>query len=122
MKSVRISDAEWQVMNLLWERSPLTGGEIIAALGAKNNWKPRTVRTLMTRLAAKGALAALAEGKRRFVPSVSQEACVRSESRSFIERVFGGRPASMLLHVIKDAKLTREEITQLKRILTEKQK
>ena len=122
MKSVRISDAEWQVMNLLWERSPLTGGEIIAALGAKNNWKPRTVRTLMNRLEAKGALTVLAEGKRRFAPAVSQQVCVRSESRSFIARVFGGRPASMLLHVIKDAKLTREEITQLKKILSEKQK
>ncbi|MGO8698790.1 MAG: BlaI/MecI/CopY family transcriptional regulator [Limisphaerales bacterium] len=122
MRPIRISDAEWQVMNLLWERSPLTGGEIVAVLGARNIWKPRTVRTLMDRLAAKGALTVLAEGKRRFAPAVSQEVCVRSESRSFIERVFGGRPASMLLHVIKDAKLTREEINQLKKILSEKQK
>jgi BlaI family penicillinase repressor len=122
MKSVNISDAEWQVMSLLWERSPLTAGEIIAALGAKNNWKPRTVRTLMDRLAAKGAIAALAEGKKRLVPLASHDACVRGESRTFIERVFGGRPASMLLHVIKDAKLTKEEINQLKKILSEKQK
>jgi BlaI family penicillinase repressor len=76
----------------------------------------------MSRLAGKGALKVLAEGKRRFAPAVSQEVCVRSESRSFIEHVFGGRPASMLLHVIKDAKLTREEINQLKKILSEKQK
>jgi BlaI family penicillinase repressor len=122
MKSVKISDAEWQVMNLLWERSPLTGGEIIAALQKNSAWQPRTIRTLVDRLVKKGALKVIAEGKRRFAPLVSLEACIRVESRSFMERVFGGRPVSMLLHMIKDAKLTREEIEQLKKLLAEKKK
>jgi len=122
MKTVKISDSEWQVMNVVWARSPLTAGEIVAAVGGKCKWRPRTIRTLLDRLVGKGALKVLAEGKRRFIPGVSQEACVHSESSSFMERVFGGQPASMLLHVIKDAKLTREEIDQLKKILTEKQK
>jgi BlaI family penicillinase repressor len=80
------------------------------------------VRTLLDRLVGKGALKVLSDGKRRFVPGVSQEVCLRSESRSFMERVFGGRPASMLLHVIKNAKLTKAEIDQLKKILSEKKK
>jgi len=122
MKSVKISDAEWHVMNVLWSRSPLTGGEIIAALEAKSAWRPRTIRTLLDRLVGKGAVKVLSEGKRRFVPEVSLGDCVRSESRSFIERAFGGRPASMLLHIIKDAKLTKQEIDQLKKLLSEKQK
>lgn len=122
MKSVKISDAEWQVMNLLWERSPLTGGEIIAALEKKSAWRPRTIRTLVDRLVEKGALKVMAEGKRRFAPLVSLETCVRVESRSFMERVFGGRPASLLLHIIKEAKLTEQEINQLKKLLSEKQK
>jgi BlaI family penicillinase repressor len=122
MKSVKISDAEWQVMNLLWERSPLTGGEIIAALQKKSAWRPRTIRTLVDRLVEKGALKIITEGKRRFAPLVSLETCVRVESRSFMERVFGGRPASMLLHIIKDAKLTPREIDQLKKLLSEKKK
>ena len=109
-------------MNLLWQRSPLTTGEIVSTLGARNKWKPRTVRTLIDRLKSKGAIEVLAEGKKRLAPLVNQDACVRSESRSFIERVFGGCPAAMLLHLIKDAKLTREEISQLKKILSEKQK
>ncbi len=109
-------------MNLLWERSPLTAGEIVLVLGESNKWKPRTVRTLIDRLASKGAIEVLPEGKKRLAPLVSQEACARSESRCFIERVFGGRPASMLLHVMKDAKLTKEEIVELKKILSEKQK
>ncbi|MGO8699599.1 MAG: BlaI/MecI/CopY family transcriptional regulator [Limisphaerales bacterium] len=122
MKSVKISDAEWQIMNLLWERSPLTGGEIIAALQKKSAWRPRTIRTLVDRLVEKGALKVIAEGKRRFAPLVSLETCVRVESRSFMERVFGGRPASLLLHIIKEAKLTEQEIAQLKKLLSEKRK
>jgi BlaI family penicillinase repressor len=122
MKTVKISDAEWQVMNVVWARSPLTGGEIIAAFGSRSPWRPRTIRTLLDRLVGKGALKVLSEGKRRFVPAVSQEACVHSESRSFMARVFGGQPAPMLLHMIKDAKLTPDEIKQLKQILSEKEK
>jgi BlaI family penicillinase repressor len=122
MKSVKISDAEWQVMNLLWERSPLTGGEIIAVLEKKSAWRPRTIRTLVDRLVEKGALKIITEGKRRFAPLVSLETCVRVESRSFMERVFGGRPASLLLHIIKEAKLTKQEIDQLKKLLSEKRK
>jgi len=112
MKSIKISDSEWQVMNVVWARSPLTGGEIIAAVGSRCRWQPRTVRTLKV----------LEEGKRRFVPGVSQEACMHSESRSFMERVFGGQPAPMLLRMIKDTRLTKEEIAQLRKILSEKEK
>ncbi|HEY3915364.1 MAG TPA: BlaI/MecI/CopY family transcriptional regulator [Verrucomicrobiae bacterium] len=122
MKPVKISDSEWQVMNLLWERSPLSGGEIISALQAKSAWRPRTIRTLLDRLIEKGAIKVLSEGKRRFAPQVSQEACIHSESHSFIKRVFGGRPASMLLQMIKETNLTDQEIDQLKKLLAEKQK
>ena len=122
MKTVKISGSEWQVMNVVWARSPLTGGEIIAAVGSRCQWQPRTVRTLLDRLVGKGALKVLQGGKRRFIPAVSQEACVHSESRSFMERVFGGQPAPMLLRMVKDARLSKEEITQLKKILSAKEK
>jgi BlaI family penicillinase repressor len=122
MKTVKISDAEWQVMNEVWSRPALTGGELIAAIGSRCAWRPRTIRTLLDRLVGKGALKVVEDGKRRFVPAVSREACVHSESRSFMDRVFGGEPAAMLLHVIKESKLTPAEINQLKKMLTEKEK
>jgi BlaI family penicillinase repressor len=90
MKTIKISDAEWQVMNVVWSGPPLTGGEIITTVGSKSKWRPRTIRTLLDRLVEKGALKVLTDGKRRFAPGVSREACVYSESRSFMERVFAG--------------------------------
>jgi BlaI family penicillinase repressor len=122
MKTIRISDAEWEVMDLLWERSPRATGEIVELLGAQSGWKPRTIRTLLERLAQKGALKVLEDGRREFVPAVSRQACVRQESRSFVQKVFRGEPASFLLHLIKETKLSREEIDQLKQLLSEKEK
>ena len=108
-------------MDLLWERSPQTGGEIIATLQDKSGWKPRTIRTLLDRLIQKGAIETLSDGKRRYAACVSRQACVRSESRSFVNRVFGGEPASLLLHLIKETKLTKDEIARLKKLLSEKE-
>jgi len=122
MKTVNISDAEWRVMNVLWERSPMASGEVVAVLETKTGWKTRTIRTLLDRLVQKGAVKVLWEGRRLYAPAVSLEACIRNESRSFVERVFGGEPASLLLHLIKETKLTKKEIDQLKRLLSEKEK
>jgi BlaI family penicillinase repressor len=122
MKPVKISDAEWQVMNVVWERPSATAVDIVTTLETKAGWRPRTIRTLLDRLVQKGALKVIAEGKRRYLPVVTMEECIRRESRSFIERVFGGEPASMLLHVVRDSKLSRKEIDQLKKLLSEQEK
>ena len=122
MKTVKISDSEWLVMTLLWDRSPQTAGEIVTSLQTTSGWKPRTIRTLLDRLVQKGAIDVQKDGTRQYIPTITREACLRYESRSFVERVFGGEPASMLLHLIKETKLTQEEIDKLKKLLSEKEK
>jgi BlaI family penicillinase repressor len=122
MKPIKISDSEWLIMALLWERSPQTSGEIVVALQTTSGWRPRTIRTLLDRLVQKGAIKIQMDGMRQYEPAVTREACLRSESRSFVDRVFGGEPASMLLHLIKETKLTPREIEQLKKLLSEKEK
>jgi BlaI family penicillinase repressor len=109
-------------MGLLWAEAPRSAGEVVAALGSTSDWRPRTIRTLLERLVRKGALEVLPGVKRLYAPALSREACVRSESRSFIGRVFGGEPASLLLHLIKETKLSPEEIEKLKQLLSEKGK
>src|SRR5687767_6134426 len=93
-----ISDAEWQVMDVIWGRSPVTANEVVARLAGRADWSPRTVKTMLNRLVNKGALAFQAEGKRYlYEPAVSREACVRDESSSFLARVFGGATGAALL-------------------------
>jgi BlaI family transcriptional regulator, penicillinase repressor len=55
--SCRISDAEWQVMKVLWQESPLTASIVIERLKSNSNWSPKTIQTLIARLVKKGALA-----------------------------------------------------------------
>jgi BlaI family penicillinase repressor len=122
-KSIRVSQSEWQVMALVWERSPLAAGEIVDSLSQRNGWHSRTIRTLLDRLVKKGALKATLDGKRYlYEPLLSMNACIQSESRSFLERVFGGEAAPMLLYLVRESELSRDEIKELKRLLSEKEK
>jgi BlaI family penicillinase repressor len=123
MKSIRISESEWQIMAVVWERHPVAAAEVVEKVAQQKGWHSRTIRTLLDRLARKGALKITPEGKRYlYDPLIGLEECVRSESRSFIDRVFGGQPASMLLHLVKETKLSREEIRKLQKVLSEKEK
>ncbi|MBM3880681.1 MAG: BlaI/MecI/CopY family transcriptional regulator [Verrucomicrobia bacterium] len=121
-RSSRISDAEWTVMDLVWKRSPLAASDIVEELASRKGWHPSTIRTLVTRLVKKGALSAEPDGKRYlYRPRIQMEECTRRESRRFLERVFGGEPGTMLVNLVKQTELSREEIRQLKQILEEKE-
>jgi BlaI family transcriptional regulator, penicillinase repressor len=118
----RISDAEWDVMQVAWRRGDFTAQEMIDELSHRE-WSPRTVKTLIGRLLAKGALAHEARGKAYvYRPAVKREDCVRQESESFLDRVFGGAAAPLLAHFVKRSRLTPEDIAALRRILDEKEK
>ena len=122
-RPVNISEAEWEVMNLVWKKSPIAASEVVEQLAPKNDWHPRTIRTLLDRLVRKSALRFRSEGKRYlYEPNVTMEECVHHESRSFVERVFGGEPASMLINLVKHTQFSPEEIKRLKKILSEKEK
>jgi BlaI family transcriptional regulator, penicillinase repressor len=116
-----ISDAEWEVMNVLWSHSPLTAGEVVEGLKDKKQWSPRTVKTLLNRLVKKGALAFSTQGNRYlYRPAVTRESCVRTESRSFLSRVFGDEVGPMLLQFVRQADLSPKEIEELTRALKDK--
>lgn len=118
----RISDAEWDVMQVAWRRGDFTAQEMIDELSHRD-WSPRTVKTLLGRLLAKGALAHEARGKAYvYRPAVKREDCVRQESESFLDRVFGGAAAPLLAHFARRGRLSDQDIADLKKILDEKGK
>src|SRR5260221_12127149 len=112
----KISEAEWEVMTVAWNNAPVAASDVVEQLQSKRGWHSRTIRTLLDRLVKKGALRFEVEGKRYlYWPRVTMEACLRKESQSFLRRVFGGEPASMLIHLVKSTKLSAAEIEELKR-------
>lgn len=114
-----IAESEWSIMEALWESNPQTASEVAKALRTSTGWAENTVRTLLTRLVEKGALKTSenASGTRTFLPAVKREACVRAESESFLQRIFGGAAKPLLVHFAQSSKLTAVEVKELKKIL-----
>lgn len=122
-KPPNISDAEWLVMQVLWARSPLVGSEISAALADETGWSPNTVKTMLTRLVQKGALRYETEGNRYlYSPAVRRADCVRTEGRSFLDRVFGGAVLPAVEHFVRHERLSEEEIARLRTLLDEQER
>jgi BlaI family penicillinase repressor len=117
-KLPQISDAEWDVMKVLWDRGEAAAQEVTEALAVERNWRPQTVKTLLNRLVKKGA-AAYAEEGRRFIyrPKVSRDAVERAESRSFLSRVFDGAVTPALVHFVKLGNLSKQDVEELKKAL-----
>ena len=114
----QISDAEWDVMKVVWDRQPVPAADVVDRLAADRGWRPRTVKTMLNRLVAKGALAYEVDGKRFLYRAlVQRDACVRNESRSFLSRVFGGAVAPAVVHLLEHTRLTPDEVEQLRRVL-----
>ena len=122
MSHVSISDAEWQVMNVVWEGQPLAAQEIVAALERDNDWAPATVKTMLHRLVKKQVLSYESQGNRYVYRSaVRRSDCIRQASRSFLERVFEGDPAPLVAHFLRSTKFSANEIAELRRILDEQE-
>lgn len=117
----RISESEWQIMKVLWARSPATANDVIADLAGVCDWTDKTVRTLLNRLVAKKALGYTKDGRSYlYRPLVDERQCVRAESRTFLQRVYGGALMPMLAAFLKEENLSAEQIADLKRMLEEK--
>jgi BlaI family penicillinase repressor len=121
--SIRITNAEWEVMTVVWQRGQAPASAVAGELRESRRWSLATVRTLLRRLVNKGLLARHAEGKRYiYRPLVSMEDCVHQESDSFWDRVLGRAPSAALLHLVKRAQLSKGDIQELRRILRDKEK
>lgn len=114
----RISDAEWQVMKVVWKRCRCTAHEVIASLAANTDWGPATVRTLLNRLLRKGALRFERKGKEYFYsPAFPEQEFKAAEAESFLEKVFDGALSPLLSHFVQSRRLSESEIKELESIL-----
>ncbi|MGS0745806.1 BlaI/MecI/CopY family transcriptional regulator [Syntrophomonas erecta subsp. sporosyntropha] len=119
MKEVpQISDAEWRVMQVIWDKSPITANEVVDKLKNNTHWKPKTIKTLIRRLVEKKALGFNQEGKAYlYYPLVSENESIRVESEAFLKKVFNGSLNLMLANFINEQRLSEEEIEELRRII-----
>lgn len=117
---MRISGAESLVMEALWRRSPLTAEDVIADVGADQDWSETTVKTLLARLVKKGAASAERDGRRYlYAPIIARTEYVQDESRLLVDKLFDGKLAPLVSHFVETKQLSADDIAELKRLVAE---
>ena len=112
--------AESVVMEALWRKSPRSAEAVAAEVAGEQSWTEATVKTLLNRLLKKGAIAADKEGRRYlYRPVLRRDQYVSHESQSLIDRLFGGRVSSLLMHFSERDNLSADDIAELKRLVAE---
>jgi BlaI family penicillinase repressor len=118
-----LSPAEWEVMKIVWEAGPLAARDVFARLPAGRGWAYKTVKTLLSRLVAKGALAYDQIGNSYlYRAAVDREQTTRQEVRSVFQRLISEACAPVLAQFIDEADLSDADIRDLQRRLDEKRK
>ncbi|MCI8494592.1 MAG: BlaI/MecI/CopY family transcriptional regulator [Lachnospiraceae bacterium] len=115
----QISEAEFEVMKIVWKYAPISTNEITDRLVQTTTWSPKTIQTLIKRLVNKGALT-YEKQSRVFVytPLVDQDEYIGQESTSFLNRFYGGNISSMLSAFLDQDKLSETEIHTLRSLLS----
>ncbi|SCW65982.1 BlaI family transcriptional regulator, penicillinase repressor [Paenibacillus tianmuensis] len=118
-----ITDAELEIMRVLWNIPGCPSGEVVKQMAEKMGWSPNTTRTLLSRLVQKEAAGAKLEkdSKRTqlFYPIISEQEYLRSETTSFMKKLYGGALKPMLANFLEDKKLNVQEIEDLKALFDE---
>lgn len=117
----RISDAELDVMEVLWaSASPMTAAEVADGVDEDRGWSLATVKTMLSRLVAKGALSHREDGRRfLYSPAIQRQAYVGTESRRFVERLFGGRISPLVARLAEEDALDDQDIAAIEALLKE---
>lgn len=114
----QISEAEFEVMKLIWKYAPISTNEITDKLTRTTKWSPKTIQTLIKRLVTKGAIT-YEKQSRVFVytPLIEEKEYIGQKSRSFLKRYFNGDITAMLSAYMEDDKLSDSEIDSLRSLL-----
>ena len=119
----RISEAEWEVMKVVWRKSPCLAQDIIQVLSGSSKWSPATIKTLLNRLISKRALHFAKTGKSYlYSPAYTEEEFRAAEADSFLNRVFDGALSPMISHFVQSRQLTPKELDSLEKILRERKR
>ncbi len=118
MQEIALTDAEWEIMECLWDHAPQTGREIAESMKEKMGWARTTTLTVLGRLEAKGAVETESTGSmKQFLPSITRNAVAIQETESFLERVYQGSLSMLVSSLTKNQKLTKQDVDELYDIL-----
>jgi len=118
-----LSNAEWEVMKTFWDNGSMAARDVFSQLPENHGWAYKTVKTLLSRLVAKGALDFDQIGNSYlYRPVYTRAQLTKKEMKGFIDRVLDGSLSPILAHFIRESSLSENEINRLRQILDQKEK
>lgn len=119
----KISDAEYEVMKIIWAYAPINTNDVTKKLSATSSWSPKTIHTLLNRLVKKKAIT-YNKDSRVFVytPLISQEEYLDHKSRIFLNQYFNGSLLTLMNNYIHNKKLSDEQLSDLRKLLDDPSK
>ena len=119
-RQIALTEAEWSVMECLWEKSPRTGRETVTWLEQKMGWTRSTTLTMLRRLEAKGAVTGDTNGElKTFRPLIAREEVAVRETENLLDRAYRGSLSLLVSSLTKKQSLPQKEIDELYAILKE---
>lgn len=117
-KLPQISEAEYEVMKVVWKYAPITTNAVVDKLTAATGWSPKTVQTLLKRLASKGVLT-YEKQSRMFVysPAVKEEDYLQQKNSSFLRRYYNGNLSKMFSSFLESGEFSDKELDSLRGLL-----
>ena len=118
-----ITDAELEIMKVLWDNKECNLSEIIEKLSINEEKNKNTIKTLIHRLTQKGAIESKKINSKEviYIPKVSEKKYIKKESNSFLDKVFNGNINKLLLNFVEDKKVSKEELQKLIDIMEDKE-
>lgn len=118
MEKIHLSNAEWEIMNILWKFPEATITQIVAELNKKKFWDKHTVITLLRRMEKKGAVEYHRNGRaKEYYSIISQKETVLEETEQFLDRVYEGSLSLLVNSFLSSKKVSRDELDDLYEIL-----
>lgn len=117
--TIRVSEAEKSVMDVLWQESPLSSVEVVEKLQSQD-WSEKTVKTFLNRLVKKGVVSFQKDGRRYlYSPAIERDEFLADESEGFLDKVFKGNMKELLATFVENKQLSTEELDYLKGLLND---
>ncbi len=114
---MKLTDAEWSVLEILWSSDHFSLGEVTAALQTINGWNKNTVYTYLTRMASKGLVSIARGSSQPYSAAVSRDFCARQERDELLKKVYHGAAGNLITAFLKESSISQDEIAELKKLL-----
>lgn len=116
---MKLSEAEWSVLEILWSEERLALGEITKALAPVNGWSKNTVHTYLTRMEGKGLVEIDRTQSKPYAAAVSREECAQHEREELLTKVYRGATGDLIAAFLKESPISQEEAERLRKMLDE---